>query len=307
MERREQRGSLVLPVVIIGLGVLFLLDNLGLLGWSAWGVILHLWPVLLVAVGLDMLFGRRSPLVSLLITVVVLGAASVLLWLYVPAPAAGQPLATERVEQSLDGASRAEVEIRPGVANLRIASLSDSHLLVEGTVASGGGETIARDFYVSGDTAHFALRSRAQSATGVFLSGRAGDERLWDLRLNGGVPMVLKVSTGVGTAEMDLAELKLTDLDVDTGVGRTVLTLPARGQVRARVNGGVGEVAVTIPEGMAASIRVNAGIGSTDVVGNLQRRGDAYLSPGYDLAQDRVELTVRGGVGRVTVRALGTS
>lgn len=306
MERRERGGSLVLPIALIGLGILFLLNNLGLLGWSAWEVILRLWPVLLVAVGLDILFGRRSPLVSLLITVLVLGAAGALLWLYVPAPAAGQPLATERVEQPLDGASRAEVEIRPGVANLRIASLSDSGLLVEGTVAPGGGETITRDFYVSGDTAHFALRSRAQPATGILLSGRAGEERLWDLRLNSGVPMVLKVSTGVGTSEMDLAGLNVNDLDVDTGVGRTVLTLPARGQVRARVNGGVGEVVVTIPKGMAASIRVNAGIGTAEVVGNFQRQGDAYLSPGYDSAQNRVELMVRGGVGRVTVREGGS-
>ena len=42
VEERKQRGSLVGPVILIGLGVVFLLNNLGVLAWSVWEVILRI-------------------------------------------------------------------------------------------------------------------------------------------------------------------------------------------------------------------------------------------------------------------------
>ena len=66
MSERRRRGSLVGPLILIGLGVVFLLNNLGILSWSVWEVIFRLWPILLVAIGLDLLVGRRSTLGSLL-------------------------------------------------------------------------------------------------------------------------------------------------------------------------------------------------------------------------------------------------
>jgi len=42
--------------VLIGLGVLFLLDNLGILHWHWMG---HLWPLILIAIGV-WLFARRT-------------------------------------------------------------------------------------------------------------------------------------------------------------------------------------------------------------------------------------------------------
>jgi hypothetical protein len=47
-------------VILIGLGVVFLLNNPGILNWSVWDVIFRLWPVLLIAAGLDILIGRRA-------------------------------------------------------------------------------------------------------------------------------------------------------------------------------------------------------------------------------------------------------
>lgn len=41
------------------------------------------------------------------------------------------------------------------------------------------------------------------------------------------------------------------------------------------------------------------------VVGNefsFERRGEEYLSPGFDSAENRVELNIRGGIGKVEVR-----
>ena len=40
------------PIILIGVGVIFLLNNLGVITGSPWEVIWRLWPVLLIALGL---------------------------------------------------------------------------------------------------------------------------------------------------------------------------------------------------------------------------------------------------------------
>lgn len=68
--RFRYRGSLVWPLILIGLGIIFLLNNLGLMTGDVWETALRLWPLLLVAIGLDG-FLRRGGLVgsSLIIAV----------------------------------------------------------------------------------------------------------------------------------------------------------------------------------------------------------------------------------------------
>ena len=51
-ERPVRHGGLVGPAILIGLGVVFLLNNLGMLDWGIWNILLRLWPLLLIAIGL---------------------------------------------------------------------------------------------------------------------------------------------------------------------------------------------------------------------------------------------------------------
>ena len=58
-EPARRKPGLVGPTILIAMGVIFLLNNLGLVSWDIWGTLLQLWPILLIALGLDMLVGRR--------------------------------------------------------------------------------------------------------------------------------------------------------------------------------------------------------------------------------------------------------
>ncbi|RPJ70795.1 MAG: hypothetical protein EHM15_11320, partial [Desulfobacteraceae bacterium] len=77
MSNREPRG-VVWPILLIGGGLILLLNNLGYLSWDIWGVLWRLWPVLLIAAGLEILIGRRSLLgsaaVALLLLMTLFGA-----------------------------------------------------------------------------------------------------------------------------------------------------------------------------------------------------------------------------------------
>jgi len=194
-------------VILIGLGVIWLLNNLGMLEWSVWEVIFRLWPVLLVAVGLDLLLGRRSIWGSLLALVLTLAILAGVLWLFMVGMGTGGAFASEDVRQALDGATQAEVVIAPAVGTLHIEALSESANLIEGAICLGSGERTTPEFAVEGETATFTLRSEGVTF-GPFI-GSWDDQRGWDLGLNPDVPLQLEISLGVGQSDVDSAILIL--------------------------------------------------------------------------------------------------
>jgi hypothetical protein len=311
-ERRHYRGGLVWPVILISAGVVFLLNNLGVLSWNVWGTLWRLWPVLLIAIGLDILFGRRSLLGSLvvaLLLVVVLVAA-----IGLGVPQLGVPQwslgslgslsgldaveRTETIDESLRGADRADVEIGFGTGSLRLGALPEgSSELIKGTVDLGHNERLTLDHGSSGS---LSLRSRNAGITGF--NTAQDNSKVWDLELNRDVPMQLKVGTGVGSSTLDLTRLNLTGLEIDSGVGQTSVTLPERGRFTAKVDSGLGEVTIIVPQAMAARIRVDRGLSGVSVNGDFNRRDDEYVSPNYGTAANRMDLDVSSGLGRIVIR-----
>jgi len=306
-ERRQYRGGLVWPVILIAAGVVFLLNNLGLLSWGVWDTLFRLWPVLLIAIGLEILIGRRSIWGSAAVAILLLAALGVAVWLgrsgLEALPWVGEEVVTtETISQPLEGATRGEVEIVFRTGSLRLNALPKGAGLVEGRVDLSPGEQISRSFRKAGETAHFVLRS--SDARSHKISDTWSGSKVWDLGLSRDVPLRLKLSTGVGRVTVDLAQLNVTDFELEGGVGQATVTLPRRGRLEARVEGGVGEVTILIPQGMAARIRVDGGLGGINLSGPYDRRGDEYVSAGYSSAEDRVDLRVDGGVGRITIREL---
>jgi hypothetical protein len=73
--------GLATPVFWIGLGVVFLLTELRLANWDALQVIINFWPLLLIAIGLDVLVPRRPLWASFLGLIVLLAIFGGALWL----------------------------------------------------------------------------------------------------------------------------------------------------------------------------------------------------------------------------------
>ena len=63
-----RRRSVVWPSILIGLGIILLLQNFGLLSWSMWASLWRFWPLILVLIGLELfLQGSARALVGLLL------------------------------------------------------------------------------------------------------------------------------------------------------------------------------------------------------------------------------------------------
>lgn len=296
---RAGRGYLW-PLLLIGGGLLLLAANLGWLGWEWLGSLVRLWPLALIAIGVDLFTGGRRRGALLLATAVV--AALLLLLAGGSSGDQARKLVggTALVEQRLGEASRAELNLTIGASKLVLGTGVAPGLLLAGRVVSRTGENVKETYRLERGTAKLALEGRTP-APSFFGLVRAGE---WDLRLTDAVPVALSVQLGVGDAELDLSRLWTERLELSTGVGTTTLTLPRSGNYAADVETGVGNVTVRLPDGLAARVVVSRGIGRVTAPREFVRTGDVYTSPGYDSATDRVELRVTGGVGSVVIERI---
>lgn len=299
-ERRPRRIDILGPVLLIAIGVILLLNTLGVLEWAVWWRLIRLWPVLLIAAGLDLLLGRRSAWGSLLAAVLVLAVIGGAVWLSVDGSLEAQGLETRPVRQALDGATQAEVLIDPGVGVLRLEALPEAADLIQGTIRLTADEEIAEEATTSGQRIRYELDSLKESWT-VPLGGW-NSQRIWDLGLTPGAALDLEAHLGAGEAVLDLSGLDLSDLQVNVGVGRVEITLPAEGQFEALVEEGVGQLVILVPRGMELHIEGDLGLVVRDVPAGYEQGDDTITSPGYAAAANRVEITVDQGIGQLEIR-----
>ena len=296
----KKRTSLFGPIVLIGLGILLLLSNVGALNLDFWQLLFRFWPIFLIAAGLDILFGRRANGGALITLMLLLGLVFGGIWLGYVDAAPFENVQGEQFSQALEGAQRAIVTIESSMSQMKIGASDNNSALVEGAVALHHNEELSKDFVVTNGIATYTLTSDTRSFI-LPTFGRDADG-LWELHLNRGLPLDLNVSTGVGSATLDLTTLDIADLQVHAGVGKVAITLPTQGLFAAKIQGGVGEITVLIPTTLAARIDAKAGLGSVRVEGDFEQNGSVYASANYESSINRVDLVVEGGIGALTVR-----
>jgi hypothetical protein len=296
--QERRRVSLVGPAILIGLGLLFLANNFGLLRGNVWAVAWRFWPLILVLLGLEILIGRRSTLASAIIAVggILLIVALVAAAVYWGWGSAGQSGVTEHVVQEMEGAESAAVTLDFAVGELRVRDLEDSSDLLD---AHFSGLLVKHQYEVRAGRGY--LRLESEESGFAWWPGAAVDN-VWDIALSSDIPLTLDVDAGLGQATLDLSDLQVTDFSLNAGVGSVHVILPATGRTTANVEAGVGGVVLEIPRGVAARIDADVGLVGLNVDSRFPHTGDYYESPDYATADDRVTLRVSGGVGTVTVR-----
>jgi hypothetical protein len=298
MGAHRNRPGIAGPLILIFLGVVFLLNNLGILEWTVWDVILRFWPVILIAAGLDLVIGRRSgwgSVVALLIVLAIIGL-SLGAFRQPPEPFSG-PL---QVSVPLGSAERAEIKLNPAIGYLRLRAGTPSGTdVLHGQVRPFRGERIGQSSEPMGNQVEVSVGSTSWVVV-PFITMNF-DRPNWDLTVNRSTPLELNTSLSVGKTEIDLTGVPLDVLRAETSLGQTVITLPARAAT-VDVEGGIGEIVIKLPAGVGVSIRASTGIGNVDLPAGYIQRGGVYYSPNFETAEDVLELTADLGIGAIRVR-----
>jgi LiaI-LiaF-like transmembrane region len=289
------RGGIVWPSLLIGLGAIFLLNNFGYLVLDVWQVIFSLWPVLLIAIGFDILIGRRSWLLSLIGVMVVMGilVGAIGLMSNKAFVVAGQ-----EIRYSTEGVEQAEMDFNIPVGTMALKVSSEQGVLLSGMVPEGGGIKIQEQFLVQNGTAALKL-----SADGAFLTvpGITSLYR-WDFQVAPEVPLGLNVSQGAGSVNLDLTNLSPRDLNASIGAGQIAVLLPEGKSFSAHLSGGVGQLIVIVPENVGVRIGSGSAITAFSVPDGYEQSGNVYTSPNYSSTDDQVNLELDLAIGSVVVK-----
>lgn len=294
--------SLVWPIILITVGVLFLLSNLGVFKDVNFGEFWRLWPVLLILFGLEILVGRRSVLGNVIVLIITIAVVAGVVILLVSAPEVlGRPPggAVHRINEPLNGVERADLEVDFGAGQLDIRALTDSSSLITGELDLASRRTPSWTIDRGSGRASMTLQYTRGNWFGDWGRGR-GDE--WDLRLSPKVGYSLDVDVGAGIAMLDLTGLNLKELNIANGAGQSTLILPKEGDFSARVSSGVGRLVLEIPDEMAARVQIDRGLGPLEISSRFEKRGDVYVTDDWDTNENRVDLEIDIGVGQITVR-----
>jgi hypothetical protein len=316
-EKKERKPgrSMFGPILLIGIGVILLLANLGRLPELNWQAALNLWPLLLIFIGLNIIvrqvprpFGTWLSLLVALITVAVFGYVLLFsgnttifssneLW----SPGIAKQ---EQVSTPVGDVTEASITIEFNSAGGDVFALRDSLDLIEADVSYNG--EMVFDSEVSGDKATVHLETVDNQGLLFWANPESwfGSDEMprWNVGIDPLVSTDLIMNLASGSVVLDLAELTLSELIVDggsgsadirlpdgdydgsydVGSGRVSMTLPAQGQQEFIIDGGSGSLTIYVPDSTEVSLEADMGSGG------LRISDDRFSTDSADSSEDQI-------------------
>ncbi len=292
-----RRYEIAGPVFMFGLGVVFLISNFGWLAWPAWDTLWRLWPIMVIAIGVDLILGRRYLWLSIVSLLAIFAILFGLVWVIgggLPA-LGGQTLPGEAIYQELGSAKMAEISLSPATGRLTLAASQDHTALIAGEVHLANRNDIRSDYQRKGDAAVYTLRSHSTAAL-------PGSNRGWDLDITPEIPLDLDISMGAGEIDLNLAELQISKLGTSQGVGNLLLILPDGATLQADINQAIGKISILVPKDSAVRIEVSKALSTLDVPSTFEKLGDYYYSPGYEQSIIKIDLNISQAIGSIQIQ-----
>jgi hypothetical protein len=315
-----RRGSLVAATWLIGLGLVFLIQQVGDFTWA------QAWPLFVILVGAASFVSRAvrggfgllqapweftGPIVWTIIGLVLLQSTTGNLgqgpielieewwpwlavglgaWYIVGSVVPRGPGLTEVLAIPLEVATESAVRIRFGAGELATRTAAPGQL-VDGSFL--GGVTYRQSgpgsVELEQDTTHgWPWLDRGFK---------------WTVGLTAEVPLDLRLDVGASRNVLDLRDLRVRSLELHTGASDTRILLPrAAGATSVRAEAGAASLVLEVPNGVAARIRTRVVLGSVQVdQSRFPPVSGGYESPDYATAANRVDVDVQGGVGSLRV------
>lgn len=258
-------------MILIAMGFLFLLNNLGLFDTNLWN---FFWPTLLVVLGIWFLVGSRTETSG---------------------------FAMEEGSVDLGDAERASIVIKHGAGRMKLDASAKEGKLVSGTFANGLNAQVNR----INTGLDVVLKPNRRDFPEMFFPGYwiGGRGLNWDFGLAKEIPLNLVFETGGADTELDFTDLQVKDLVLKTGASSTEIKLPSKaGRTSFKLEAGAASVSIRIPEGVAARVETEAGLASISVDQNrFPKQGGIYQSQDYESAPNKVDIHIETGLASIEI------
>lgn len=319
MDHQSRKPSFFWPVILVGAGVILLLNNFGVLKDFDPYSLLRLWPLILVVIGIDLIFGRRFPWAGAVIGLLTIGAVITFLY-FAPAIGVNQSagIRSEDFSAPLDDVTRVEYNFDTAAEPVFISALSGSEDLFSATIVHRG----YMNFNVAGEDEKTITLSQTTMSSDWVTVVPGLVQLKWDIGLAPGVPSVVNLNGGSGALKVNLEGIALESLradlgsgasdftmpesttaysvEIDSGSGAVNLSLADSTEMTLTLSSSSGAITVWVPQGMALQVEVlDDGSGSVRLPADLELaqgsgkyENDVWQSPEYDGAETKILIRI---------------
>ncbi len=286
-------------LVLVVIGVILLLYNFGVVTRIPWANLIQLWPLFLVAFGLQLLFSR-GPLALLAPLLVVVTIAVAFLGFPPQLGSYSQDHVLTNFQRD-EAVTHSEVRLQGlGIADVRLSALdTETDLVLDASVPEWLDARWTQDPRSSGPV--YTLRS--QSGGTRFWRSMSSSRPL-EMALSPHIVWDVSLQAGVANGRLNMQDVPWRSVEIEAGVvsmriETTVLEQPARLQVKS----GVGQITLVVPRDQPARITTS---GTPSFLNNISAQGllednGGYATGDFARAANPLDIHIEGGITNLRV------
>jgi hypothetical protein len=290
--------------ILLSIGIVLLLNNLNYVDWSVWISILSLWPVLLIAIGIEKIFAKTplsflSYLSPVLLLLAILGPAY---YYYNYQERPGPPDKIFRWEKEVT------LPVRKGYASIdfkagRLKVDAGQDKLILANFDYWRREPLCIYNYSDKDSSvRLEIKDLDHFWRGWFKPGFMNRHE-WDLFLSEKIPWDLKIENAAMSGDLDFSRLSLESLSVNSDASHLKIKLGDKAKnLKVKIDSDASRLELLIPKGVGLHIENRASLSSTDFEDiSINHQKKIYWTSNYDSALLKIDISLRGGISGLKV------
>jgi len=294
-----RKGLKTSPIILITLGIIFLLNNFGVLPWDIWTNIWKFWPVLLILVGAEALIGQAISIRTLLILIVLVFLIPVI---FAVNPFTKNPLATDSlsISEPLGGLAKSKIIVDLPATNLNLKpAATGSSKLIQGKIsfskAANKPRVVREETFGQG----VITISQETESTLPFISSLKNNT---DLALSQQIPLELLLKTGAAQGNINLDQLRVDYLEIDSQASNLKIIFGKLYSTRAVLKTSASNIEIQIPTEIAARVKVDSKVKNLSIPSRLEKNGSEYKTKDFDKAFTRLDIEISALAGSITIK-----
>ena len=285
--------KLINGIILIAIGIILLLVNLGYFSFSLLFGIFDLWPLILIVVGVNILFKKKT-----IITVITWTLFFVILISYgvfYQGNIAKNNLIKNNVNikkpvETVYG----ELDLDIGAAKIDIGSEEES--LIKANLE---GRELSYNETYKNNKEIASLRFEGKEYNLINFDKAKGS--IYGFNLNKDVIWDLDLDLGAISGKLNLEEVPIKSIDLDFGAGDLDIILGSKyNHSNIKIDSGASDLTIIIPKEAGIKLKLDTALTETNIGDlNLNRSGDYYVSSDYEQANTKLEFDIDMGVSKV--------
>ncbi|MDF3076748.1 MAG: hypothetical protein K0S09_637 [Sphingobacteriaceae bacterium] len=310
--------KIVWGLILVFIGGILLLQNFNVIDFH-WRAVVHLWPLILIIVGANMIINRSAhragAFAGIAITVACLcfiayqgvyGQYEPYRWMHFrynnddndndDRTTSANWKKNSFSEPYLSTMKNARLEISGGATTYKIQD-SSSNLIDINVKHRDSGYSLNQSTSDSSVVLKFDMKSGKKK-----LNFSDSDETAANMKLNANPVWDINLEMGAGECDFDLSKFKVSGVRLEGGAASFKIKLGMPQTVtNVTAETGVAEVKIAVPKEAACQIKVDSGLSSKDFNGFEKQEDGSYSTSNFKTSSQKIIISLEGGLSDFNV------